>query len=206
MNKRLVWNFEINSDNPVHISGSESFVQSPNRWESRFFWPEAQIITLNGLKDSFLALSTYQIKHRLDTYFLIPNTDYNLKMRCEQLIYKPIVMKKDHAIAYGKKINLMEHPPDLKLPGCAEKDAAMLVARIKRQGIKINVEKDALIYTFETTPTTKLELARLHVSNKSYLSACIESRSLLLLESMTRHILGDFPACDYVTFLKRSSK
>ena len=102
MNKRLVWNFEINSDTALQIPGTNSLVISPNRWESRFFWTDDQIITLHGLNDSFLALSHYQIKHRQDTYYLLPDTNYNLKVRNDKLFYKPILIKNHQAVAYGK--------------------------------------------------------------------------------------------------------
>ena len=90
----------------------------------------------------------------------------------------------------------------MQLPGCEEKDAATLIARIKNQGIKINVEKEAIIYQYETTPITKLELACLRVDNQTYYSASIESRSLLLVESIAKQLLGDFITSDYVTFLR----
>ncbi len=206
MNKRFVWNFEINSDNSLQIPNTEGFVQSPGRWESRFFWSDDQIITLNCLNNNFLALSHYEIKHRQDTYYLLPNTDYNLKVRCEQLFYKPILMKKTYAVAYGKKINLEEHPLNMQLPCTKEKDAHTLIALIKDQGIKINVEKEALIYKFDTTPATKFELAWLRVANKNYYSASIESRSMLLVESIAKQLIGDRLASDYVSFLREISK
>lgn len=206
MNKRFIWNFEINTDNTLEIPTVENFVQSPNHWEARFFWPQNHIVTLHGLNDSFLQLSHYQIKHRHDTYYLLPNADYNLKTRHDQLFYKPILMKKPQAIAYGKKLKLEDEAASLQLPGYEGKGVAALIAHIKSHGIKITVEKEALIYRFETIPTTKLELAWLYVANKSYLSASVESRSFSLVESMTRQLLGDMPTSDYVTFLGEISR
>lgn len=206
MNKRFVWNFEINTDNKLKIPAVENFIQSPNHWESRFFWPQDQVITLHGLNEEFLQLSHYQIKHRHDTYYLLPNADYNLKTRHDQLFYKPILMKKPQAIAYGKKIKLDDEAANLQFPGYEGKDVTALISHIKRQGKKITVEKEALIYRFETIPTIKLELAWLYVANTSYLSASIESRSFSLVESMTRQLLGDLPTSDYVSFLGEISK
>lgn len=206
MNKRFVWNFEINTDDRLEIPAAEHFVQSPNHWESRFFWPQDQIVTLHGLNDDFLQLSNYQIKHRHDTYYLLPNADYNLKTRHDQLFYKPILMKKPQAIAYGKKIKLDDEAANLQFPGYEDKGVAALITYIKNHGKKITVEKEALIYRFDTIPAIKLELAWLYVSNKSYLSVSIESRSFSLVESMTRQLLGDLPTSDYVSFLGEISK
>ena len=204
MNKRLVWNFEINADKPLQVPSAAGTGDDLKRWESRFFWPDDQIITLHGLNDHFLELSRYKIKHREDTYFLLADTDYNLKIRREQLVYKPILMKKNQLIAYGKKIKLDEQAPDTQLPGCEEKDTKTFIARIHDQGKKVSVEKEALIYTFETSPNTKLELAWLHVTNKAYFSLSIESRSIEWVKSITRQLLGDLCARDYVTFLKNT--
>lgn len=204
MNKRLVWNFEINAENPLQISSINDAEQNQARWESRFFWPDDRMITLHGLDDNFRELSRYQIKHREDTYFILPNNDYNLKLRHEKLLYKPILMKNTQAIAYGKKIKLEEQSPTTQLPGCEGKDAQTLLAQIHHEGKKIKVEKEAVIYTFGITPTTKLELAWLHVANKAYFSTSIESRSRQLVESITQQLLGDLFACDYVTFLKKT--
>ncbi len=202
MNNRFVWNFEINNDKPLVIPSAGSIEQDQKRWESRYFWPDEQIITLHGLPDSFLKLSQYNIKDRKDIYFLLPNTDYNLKIRHEKLFYKPILMKYPHAIAYDKKIKLEEQALGVKLPGCEEKDAQTLIARIRAEGVQVSVEKEALIYQFDTTPITKIELARLYIANKTYFTASIESKALLLVDSIARQLLGHLPASDYVTFLK----
>ena len=202
MNKRCVWNFEINMDTSLQLPNTEDSSISANRWESRFFWPDDAIITLHGLNDEFLELSNYQIKHRQDAYYLLPNADYNLKVRNDNLFYKPLLIKNPLAIAYGKKIKLEESPLNTALPGCTEKDAHALIECIKKHGVKMDVEKEALIYRFETTPVTKLELAWLHVADKAYFSVSIESYSMLLVESFTKQLLRDGVASDYVSFLK----
>ncbi len=202
MNKRFIWNFEINEGKPLQIPSAINFVQTPNKWEARFFWPSDQIITLNGLDDNFLKLSNYQLKHRADTYYLLPNADYNLKIRHNQLFYKPLLMKKPLAVAYGKKIKLEENASDLELPGIDTHDITALLSHIKMNSTKISVEKEALIFQFETTPTTKIELAWLTVAKKSYFTACIESRAFSIVESIAQQLLGDKPSSDYVTFLK----
>lgn len=202
MNKRLVWNFEIDCKKPLQLPSVNTTDESSERWECRYFWPDDKIITLHGLNDHFMALSHYQSKHRQDTYYLLPEANYNLKMRRDELFYKPVLNTKTNALAYGKKIKLAEQPPGIELAGCEENDGPALIARIKKQGIKINVEKEALIYKFETSTTAKLELAWLQVANKSFFSVSIESRSLLLVESISSQLLGGLPTCDYVTFLR----
>ena len=202
MNKRLVWNFEINTENPVALPQAHHFIETPNRWESRFFWPNNEVITLRGLNHNFLNLSEAQIKHRSDTYYVLPNTDYNLKLRHDQLLYKPILMKKSIAIAYGKKIKLEASVPGLELPGCDTHNVAALIAHIKDHAVKINIEKEALIFRFDTAPISKLELAWLTVANESYFSASIESRAFSIVESLTQQLIGDMPTSDYVTFLQ----
>ena len=202
MTKRLVWNFEINHGNPLKIPKTCVEDAHTERWESRFFWPENKIIVLNGLDDNFLALSRYQAKHRQDTYCLLPDTDYNIKIRRNQPLYKPILMKTQQAIVYAKKINLEEQEPGLCLPGTGQTDAQTLLARIQHESQRIDVEKEALIYRFETVPTLKLELARLRVANAIWFSVNIESRSGHLVESITQQLFDGQMPCDYVTFLK----
>lgn len=201
MNKRLVWNFEINTDNPIKLPHAHHFIETPNRWESRFFWPDNEMITLRGLNHNFLKLSEAQVKHRSDTYYVLPNKDYNLKLRHNQLLYKPIIMKQSIAIAYGKKIKLEASALGLELPGCDTHNISALIAHIKDNAVKINIEKEALIFRFDTTPLTKLELAWLTIANKSYFSASIESRAFSVVESMTQQLIGERPTSDYVTFL-----
>ena len=202
MNKRLVWNFEISTESPLQLPRANCIDENKTHWESRFFWPDNERIVLRGLNDTHRELSRYQVKHREDCYFLLPTTDYNIKIRHEQLSYKPVLMKKPCAIAYGKKIKLAEWPTNEPLPGCTEKNTAALMERIQREGKKINVEKEALIYTFETTPPIKLELAWLHVAGNGYFSTSIESRCMEYVESMSRQLLGDVVTRDYVSFLK----
>ncbi len=202
MNKRLVWNFEINSDNPLQLPSAPTPIIEGLRWEARFFWPENVIITLNGLDDRFLELSRYQSKHRQDSYYLLADANYNVKTRREQVVYKPILQKTALAIAYGKKIKLAEQAADTLLPGCDTLSTQALLTLINEQGRKIDVEKEALIYEFATTPLTKLELARLTAANKTYYSVSIESRVASSVEAIAYHLLNDATSCDYVTFLK----
>ena len=202
MNKRLMWNFEINTKIPLHIPEPVHEETLPERWESRFFWPEQTIIVLNGLHDDCLDLSRYEAKHRQDIYCILPEQDYNLKIRRNQLLYKPMVMKTGQAVAYGKKINVSEQQSPIKLPGTEQADSSALLAEINRSGKQVIVEKEAMLYRFETKPTLKLELARLWVANTIWFSVSIESRSKYLVDSITQQMFGDKESCDYVAFLK----
>ena len=202
MNKRLVWNFEINPDIPFQQSTITNVELNEARWEARFFWPEDNIIILNGLSPDFLNLSGYDIKHKNDIYYLLPKADYNLKIRKNELYYKPILMKKSKAIAFGKKIKLSEQDKDSKLLGCEEKSVSSLLEDIKRHGKTIEINKEAISYKFLTSPATKLELSRLKVENKIYFSASIESYSRELVEITTKQLLGSVNTSDMLNFLK----
>lgn len=202
MNKRLIWNFEINAANPLSFDFPDKNITGEIRWESRYFWSSDQIITLHGLDNHFLELSKYQIKHRQDTYYLLPHSNYNLKMRHEKLFYKPLMMKKNNAIGYGKKIAVQDQALGTYLPGCGEQDAQALLEYVQMEGIKIQVEKEALIYKINTIPHIKLELSWLRITNQSYFSVCIESRCLDWVESISSQMIGNMLAFDYVSFLK----
>ncbi|MCX7116914.1 MAG: hypothetical protein NTW94_03230 [Legionellales bacterium] len=202
MNKRLLWNFEINKEPPLQISSTDLTLIDGVRWECRYFWPEAEIITLIGLDDRFLELSHYRIKHREDTYYLLPDGEHNLKIREDNLFYKPLFMKQNQAIGFWKKVQLDAGTKTLLHPDGTTEDAQSLMTRIHREGKTITVVKEALIYRLGTTPETKLELARLCVNHKPYFSLCLESKALAFVESISKQLLGKAEACDYVTFLK----
>lgn len=205
MNKRLVWNFEINTDNPLDLQALPHEEKEEIRWEARFFWPEDQIITLYGLEDSFFDLSTYQAKRRQDSYSLLSNLNYNIKRRRLQLLYKPLLKKTDYLQGYGKKINLADYPADEVLPGTDNVYTPTLFAQLK-DSQTIDVIKDTLTYKFPLEPAIKLELARLLINKKIYFSACIEGRSQLFVKTLANHLLKKQISCDYVSFLKQTLK
>ncbi len=60
----------------------------------------------------------------------------------------------------------------------------------------------SFIYKFQTTPAIKLELARIEVRGTTYFSACVEGRSLYLVETISEYLMGKQVSCDYVRFLK----
>jgi hypothetical protein len=200
--RRLIWNFEIDSSEPLQWQSLRPCVPDGLRWEARFFWPEESLVTLKGLDESFLELSRYQIKHREDTYCLLPNDDYNIKIRRGQLLYKPLLERSNHAVAYGKKINLEEQEPHTQLPGANGLTAAALRSLIETTGIHIRVEKEALIYKIATTPTIKLEFAALSVAHQRYFSLSIETRVADWIPEIRKHLLGHAISSDYITFLR----
>ena len=72
MNKRLIWNFEIDSTHSLQLPESnDTFSPEDPRWESRYFWPADERITLYGLSESFLELIF--VKHPPTTIFLVGN-------------------------------------------------------------------------------------------------------------------------------------
>lgn len=197
MNQRLVWNFEFCLQTPRFPS--EILVPKevePLKWEIRFFWPDDQPIILSAMDNSLLDLASYRQKHRDDCYYLVPDTKYNIKRRKHQLLYKPVLKQSTRALGFGAKINieLSESPGE-------NAHLHELAQRASTEGKEISVRKEALIYKFPTIPTVKLELARLEVNDKIYFSACIEGKSLELVELIAGHLLDEAVSCDYVTFL-----
>src|SRR5579872_2983068 len=90
MPQRLIWNFEFSAKKIPLLS---DLVHEPTdfKWEIRFFWPEAQVISLYNIDDSLLSITNYKQKYREDCYYLLPNHHYNIKSRANKLLYKPLV-------------------------------------------------------------------------------------------------------------------
>lgn len=206
MNRRLVWNFEFAPT--VTPLPSTCFMEQKSegqKWEIRFFWPDDETVILNTLDNSLLDLANYQLKHREDYYYLLPDGNHNIKRRRDELLYKPLLKKEKQAMGFGAKINI--NTLEAHTPSTSPVDAQLeeLAERVMKNGVEVYVKKEAFIYKFPTKPKVKLELARLEVHNKIYLSACIEGKSLNLVETIAEHLLGKRISCDYVTFLKNSS-
>lgn len=202
MKKRLVWNFEINISHPLDLPRVYEKPDDDIHWESRFFWSEREMITLSGLDEHCLDLSRYTIKHRSDTYFLLPDADYNIKARKQAFIYKPLIEKTKRAVAYGKKIKLEQHAEPI-ITAQGQMTPQSLIQLATTQGRSVLIEKEALIYKFDSHPNAKLELARLSLGHAIYFSVGIESRSRTLVEDLSYRLIGDVETTDYITFLKR---
>ncbi|MCL9685157.1 hypothetical protein [Legionella maioricensis] len=201
MTQRLVWNFEFSTKKSLSLSNR---VNESDRlkWEIRFFWPEDQIISLHILDNSLLDIAHYQQKHKEDYYYLLPDCLYNIKRRRNEMLYKPALKHATHAIGYGAKINL-EAVEDYPVQEPATVLKLQNILRMTQEkGIEVCVKKESFTYKFATTPSVKLELARLEVNNKVYFSLCVEGRSLYLVETISEHLLDKPVSCDYVTFLK----
>ena len=203
MNQRLVWNFEFAPHTTTFPAGLLVKQEAePIKWEIRFFWPDDETIVLNTIDNSLLDLANYHQKHREDYYYLLPGSNYNIKKRHHELLYKPLLQQSERALGFAAKINIdalteQPHKTNQHDPLVHE-----LVQRIAHEGVEVYVKKEAFIYKFPTQPTIKLELARLEVQNQVYLSACIEGKALELVESIAEHLLGKQISCEYVTFLK----
>lgn len=201
MNKRFIWNFELNGESPLPDDLPHSTIDDTIRWEARFFWPESQIITLHGLDDTYLCPSYYKIKRRQDVYYLLPNSPLNIKLRRDSLLYKPLLARHPGGVGYGKKIILEEAEPGNLLPGETKLSAQSLLKLVKEAGTPIQIVKEVCIYSFETTPKCKLELARLTIGSQVFFSVSIESRGRSFVELYAKHLLKDAISCDYVGFL-----
>jgi hypothetical protein len=198
MNQRLVWNFEFvpkTSAFPKQFLIKRKFEDI--KWEHRFFWSNELPIILNTLDNSLLDLANYTQKHREDYYYLLPEHSYNIKRRHNKLLYKPLLKKSEMAQGFGAKVDLNEATSD-------DSKIQKIARYVVQEGVEVYVKKEAFIYKFPTTPTIKLELARLEVHNNIYFSTCIEGKSQELVESIAEHLLGKHISCEYVTFLKNN--
>lgn len=201
MQTRFIWNFEIDTGT-LTLPGNTSNDGSNVNWEFRSFWASHEIITIQGLNQSFLDLANYQIKFKSDTYYFLPNALYNLKRRNGDFFYKPILKKNNSATGFGKKINLSEASDDILLPGIVDMDVKTLLDTINTSAQKIEIEKEALIYRWETYPKIKMEIAKLRIKQDTYFTLSLESTSLSHVSTLTKQLLGKRTSSDYSTFLK----
>lgn len=201
MNPRLVWNFEFSSKTNAPVPHFTEENTDDLKWEIRYFWPENEIIILNPIAPSLLDLANYKRKHKEDYYYLLPERNYNIKKRNDQLLYKPLLKQNNQDAGYGAKI-ILTSPNDQSLPS----DLQKIIPQIETDGVGVYVKKEAFIYKFPTTPAIKIELARLEVLHKVYFSLCIEGKSHHLVETISKHLLDKPVSCEYVTFLKNLLK
>jgi hypothetical protein len=206
MKKRLIWNFEIINDTPLDLPTEVAEGELETRpWEVRCFGDENNIMTLQGLDDSFLNLNHCKIKKRRDTYYLLPDQDYNVKRRRLELFYKPLIKKDGVFLEFGKKINLAEYPAREILPGNPPISAEDLLKRVHMEGVAVSVEKTALIFKFPDLLGIRLELARFTLGDNVFFSACLESSSQQWVRLLGEQILPLDNATDYVNFLKKNT-
>lgn len=205
MNKRLIWNFEIDTKSVLDWESLRD-EKEEIRWERRFFFEESDIITLTGLSDAFLDLSQLTIEHKEDHYILIPGQDFNIKYRANELLFKPRFKTRSSVQGYGKKINLTSWPRQTALPGDHLITATNLLTLIEDTSHKIVVIKEAVTCKLPTKPKIRLELARLTIENKTWFSACVEGRSHELVDKISKHLMPEGISCDYVSFLNKILK
>lgn len=204
MNKRLVWNFEINNTHPLELTDMPAEEPSSYRAEIRYFWKDDTNIVLHGLNDNFLNLALYKVKERQDRYYVIPNRTYNIKERRSELLFKPLIQSIDGLQEFAKKINLSQQPSMTMLPGLSPVTTQELLELVDNNSSPIHVTKTALLYKFATQPTIKLELSRLMIANTCYFSACLEGNSPNLVTLINKHLFKDETSSDYVQFLKKT--
>lgn len=202
MTKRLIWNFEIQSAPSIDFSGLSPEEKGAVRWEARYFWNDQDTITLSGLEERFLDLSHYSYKKHHDRYFLLHEFDGNIKSRHDQLVYKPLVKRVDDYCGFEKKIVIDEDSPDIVVATHLELTTGELFNYIKTN-TPVTVDKVAATWSITTLPKTKLELSRLIINKKTYFSLCIEGRSLSHVSTISKVIIKEKAAENYVDFLKK---
>jgi hypothetical protein len=207
MIQRLVWNFEFNSNTNLHpLLSLVDQKDEQLKWEIRCFWLDNEVVTLNPIDPLLLDLANYQRKHKEDYYYLLPGKNYNIKRRLNEILYKPLITNANDAAAYAAKITLsptQSYPEQTKL---AHPELEEIMLLIEKKNVGVHVKKEALISKLPTTPTIKIELARIEILNKIYFSACVEGKSLYLVETIAKHLLGEYVSCEYVAFLKNIIK
>lgn len=122
------------------------------------------------------------------------------------MLYKPLMKRAHYAVGFGEKIIL---DPFLEQPSQTQPthpEIQKMKQHIGHDAVGVLVKKEALIHKFPTTPTIKMELARLEIGHKIYFSLCVDGKSLELVETISRHLLGEHISCDYVSFLKNILK
>ena len=204
LNKRLVWNFEFSTKKNLHCANLKKMEQDNLKWEARFFWPEHETICLYTFNDSLLDIANYKRKHKEDYYYLLPDSNDNIKRRRNELLYKPILKQSTNALGFGAKINLEQIQESADQEPAHILSLQNILREAQERGTVVQVIKDSFHYKFPTNPTIKLELARLIVHNQVHFSLCLEGRSLYLVETMSGYLLEKQVSCDYVTFLKNS--
>ncbi|KTC66814.1 hypothetical protein Lbir_3116 [Legionella birminghamensis] len=203
-NKRLVWNFEIDSDGLIDFSALASEEPDILRWEIRYFWPADSFITLYGLGEAFLDLSRYQIKQRVDVYHLLNDGYYNIKDRRDELLYKPMIEERGGCQGFGHKINLLTQSPGELLLGEPALTVREMLSKIEQESRMIRVDKVALKYKLPLAPAIKLELAKIRIADQGFFSVCIEGRSHQLVTRVSQLLMRQHIPCDYVRFLKQT--
>ncbi|MGL6028164.1 MAG: hypothetical protein ACRC0M_00035, partial [Legionella sp.] len=87
--QRLIWNFEFIAAKKIPPKYFKAKEHEQLKWEARYFWPADNIIQLAAIDISLLDIANYQQKHREDEYYLLPDCDFNIKKRRDELLYKP---------------------------------------------------------------------------------------------------------------------
>jgi len=206
MMHRLVWNFEFTDAKSLNLSDLHEKKEEGLKWETRFFWPAEEIISLALVDSSLLELANYQHKQKKDYYYLLPKECYNIKSRRDELLYKPLVKKEKHIFGFGTKINLTELSRKTHSSEDSAINARQIIEQLNHNSIKVLVKKESLTYKFPVQPPIKLELSRIEVNHHVYFSACVEGKSRELVEMISKRLLGKQTSCDYVRFLKKIIK
>lgn len=206
MNQRLVWNFEFSLNMTIPLSNLVDNEHDNQKWEQRFFWSDEQVINLVAIDNTLLDITNYQQKHKEDYYYLLPDNNYNIKRRRNELLYKPLILKNGSSFGFGTKINLDDEQSLTNLPPNEHADLQNIAENARKHGVVIFVKKEEFVYKFHTVPPIKLSLDRLEVNKQIYFSVCIEGRSRALVEKVSKYLLGKQVSCEYVTFLKKIMK
>lgn len=200
MTHHFIWGFQFTETAigqwPPLLSANDS-----NKWESRYFWNDNQLVSLTGLPLTLLSLTHYKIKSRHDSYIVINDT--NIKLRKQKIHVKPLIEKENDSFCYAKKREIPLHDAD---------EIATIIPEIKQWNGQQDIEeflsehysvfivdKDVLIH--QINDTTRLEFSRIRVNSHFYCSLSIETRSRQDLEKLVKLIIPQQKAQSYTEFL-----
>jgi hypothetical protein len=202
---RLVWNFEFTTAKGWDISQLQEKKEENLKWEARFFWAEEEIIRFALIDTALLELVNYQHKQKKDYYYVLPDKEYNIKRRRDELLYKPLIKKTKHVSGFGSKVNLGELSKTPDVENCII-DAPVIIEQLTLNSIEVLVKKESFTYKFPVQPQIKLELSRIEINHHIYFSACVEGKSRDLVEKISKHLVSKKTSSDYISFLKKRIK
>jgi hypothetical protein len=186
-------------------------------WEWRIFWPE-----YDAARDALGEFSFIdgKMKKRVeeknnDTYYYLPNTFLNVKIREEDIVFKLMHEKKGDYCGYGKKktfpfpVAAEELPVFLPDRGASFASQAELLAALVDHypSSKVyEVVKQRASATFvqpdeDKEAKLKAEYAVIDCGGRTFQTLCLESKHRKWLKTTVKKLDGGGIVCDYFRLL-----
>lgn len=178
--------------------GPKTALRPGARWEWRAFWPSGARPRLPPALDLAGEARPGDEETNVDTYLFVHGKRDNIKLRGGGLKVKPVIEAFDEFCAFGPSLRLDFPARTQRLSGIfarfndihaklrgREELLAALVAAGYHPGV-IEVRKTRRQY--RAILGVKVELARLTVGDREFLSLSMESRYLTALRVLSRHV------------------